>query len=93
RFGGLTAEETARFDVRPPAGREGRISYSSFAERRDWQRFQDAYSDPDSGIHIANKNPVVFPTITSELTYIGTDAVNADIAGTKAALEAVGKSV
>lgn len=93
RFGGLTAEETARFDVRPPAGREGRISYSSFAERRDWQRFQDAYSDPDSGIHIANKNPVVFPTITSELTYIGTDAVDADIAGTKAALEAVGKSV
>ncbi|MDC4232755.1 cobalamin-independent methionine synthase II family protein [Actinomyces sp. B33] len=93
RFGGLSFEDTERFDVRPPAGRAGRLSLSSFAERRDWQRFADAYADPDSGIHIANKNPVRFPTITGELTYIGAEAVDHDIASTKAALAAVGKPV
>ena len=93
RFSGLSLEDTARFDVKPPSGREGRISFSSFAERRDWVRFADAYSSPESGIHIANKNPVAFPTITSELAYIGADAVERDIAGTKAALAAAGKPV
>ena len=77
----------------PPAGRDGRLAFSSFAERRDWQRFADAYADPDSGIHIANRNPIAFPTITGELTYIGAEAVERDIAGTKHALEAVGKPV
>ena len=75
RFGGLSFEDVQRFDVRPPAGRDGRLSFSSFAERRDWQRFADAYADPDSGIHIANRNPIAFPTITGELTYIGAEAV------------------
>jgi len=79
RFGGLSFEDVQRFDVRPPAGRDGRLSFSSFAERRDWQRFADAYADPDSGIHIANRNPIAFPTITGELTYIGAEAVARDI--------------
>ncbi|QPK81767.1 cobalamin-independent methionine synthase II family protein [Schaalia sp. ZJ405] len=91
RLGGLSFEDTQRFDIRPPAGREGRLSFSSFAERRDWQRFADAYADPESGIHIANKNPVRFPTITSELTYIGAEAVDRDIAGITQALTAAGK--
>ena len=82
RFAGLSFEDVQRFDVRPPAGRDGRLSFSSFAERRDWQRFADAYADPDSGIHIANRNPIAFPTITGELTYIGAEAVERDIAGT-----------
>ena len=43
RFGGLSFEDVSRFDVRPPAGRDGRLSFSSFAERRDWVRFADAY--------------------------------------------------
>lgn len=93
RFGGLSFEDVQRFDVRPPAGRDGRLSFSSFAERRDWQRFADAYADPDSGIHIANRNPIAFPTITGELTYIGAEAVERDIAGTKHALAAAGKPV
>ncbi len=93
RFGGLSFEDVQRFDVRPPAGRDGRLSFSSFAERRDWQRFADAYADPDSGIHIANRNPIAFPTITGELTYIGAEAVERDITGTKHALEAAGKPV
>lgn len=91
RFGGLSFEDTQRFDIRPPAGKNGRLSFSSFAERRDWQRFSDAYSDPSSGIHIANKNPIAFPTITGPLTYIGAEAVDRDIVGIQRALEAVGK--
>ena len=71
--------------------RFGGLSFSSFAERRDWVRFADAYADPDSGIHIANRNPVAFPTITGALTYIGEQAVERDIAGVSHALEAAGK--
>ena len=78
RFGGLSFEDVSRFDVRPPAGRDGRLSFSSFAERRDWVRFADAYA-------------VAFPTITGALTYIGEQAVERDIAGVSHALEAAGK--
>lgn len=93
RFGGLSFENSQRYETRPPQGREGRLSFSSFAERRDWRRFADAYSDPESGIHVAHDDAVVFPTITGALTYIGADAVERDIAGVKAGLESVGKPV
>lgn len=49
RFGGLSFENSGGFELRPPAGRDGRLAFSSFAERRDWQRFADAYGDPESG--------------------------------------------
>ena len=93
RFGGLSFENSGGFELRPPAGRDGRLAFSSFAERRDWQRFADAYGDPESGIQIVSDNKVVFPAIVDELTYIGAEAVERDIAGTKHALEAVGKPV
>lgn len=90
RFCGLSLEDTSSFDVKPPSGRKGRISFDSFSQRRDWTTFADAYSDPESGIHIANKNPVAFPTITSEIRYIGKDAVNRDIELTKEGLKKAG---
>ncbi|MCF2706152.1 cobalamin-independent methionine synthase II family protein [Arcanobacterium haemolyticum] len=91
RFSGLELSTDGRFGFAPPAS-EGGIQLASFAERRDWTRFADAYSDPDSGIHVARPSdkPVVFPTITAPLEYIGQDAVKRDIDLTLKALKANG---
>ncbi|MGO3796987.1 MAG: cobalamin-independent methionine synthase II family protein [Pauljensenia sp.] len=89
RFGGLELTEDSRFGMAPPAA-GGRIQLAPFAERRDWQRFADAYSDPESGIHVAKGGSTAFPTITGPLTYIGQDAVQRDIEFVTKALAANG---
>lgn len=85
RFGGLELTTDQRFDMAPPAP-GGTIELAPFSRRRDWERFADAYSDPDSGIHTARKKATAFPTIVAPLTYIGHDAVQRDIDGLKKAL-------
>ncbi|WP_182050039.1 cobalamin-independent methionine synthase II family protein [Changpingibacter yushuensis] len=91
RFSGLELSTDARFGFAPPAS-EGDIQLAPFSDRRDWLKFADAYGDPDSGIHTARESsgPVVFPTITAPLNYVGQDAVNRDIALTLKALNANG---
>lgn len=92
RFGGLEMSDDPRFGFAPPAA-GGKIQLASFSERRDWVKFADAYSDPDSGIHVARSSGAqAFPTITQPLTYIGQDAVQRDISLTLKALEANGLS-
>ncbi len=87
RFGGLELTTDQRFDMAPPAA-GGKIALAPFSNRRDWERFADAYSDPDSGIHVARegRKASTFPTIVAPLTYIGQDAVQRDIDGLKKAL-------
>lgn len=87
RFGGLELTTDQRFDMAPPAP-GGKIELAPFSRRRDWERFSDAYSDPDSGIHVARQGQKksAFPTIVAPLTYIGQDAVQRDIDGLKKAL-------
>lgn len=89
RFGGLSMTTDERFEMAPPAP-GGKVKLAPFSQRRDWVRFADAYSDPDSGIHTARQTETAFPTITGPLTYIGQDAVRADIDGLLAALKANG---
>ncbi|AFV87892.1 Methionine synthase II (Cobalamin-independent) [Acidipropionibacterium acidipropionici ATCC 4875] len=89
RFGGLELTTDERFDMAPPAP-GGKVKLASFSQRRDWVRFADAYGDPASGIHTANQKETAFPTITGPLTYIGQDAVAADIDGLLSALKAQG---
>ncbi|AXE37237.1 cobalamin-independent methionine synthase II family protein [Acidipropionibacterium virtanenii] len=91
RFGGLELTTDTRFEMAPPAS-GGTVKLAPFAQRRDWVRFADAYSDPDSGIHTARQSETAFPTITGPLTYIGQDAVAADVDGLLRALEANGLS-
>lgn len=89
RFGGLELSTDERFDMAPPAA-GGKVQLAPFSERRDWVRFRDAYSDPESGIHVARSGPTVFPTITGPLTYIGQEAVHRDIDFVTRALAANG---
>jgi 5-methyltetrahydropteroyltriglutamate--homocysteine methyltransferase len=92
RLGGL---ELGRFDLmRDRAGAKGsvgdRVALASFGERRDWQLFADAYNDPHAGVAPravdAPPGPALFPACTGKLTYIGHDAIAADIAHFKTAL-------
>ena len=78
----------------PPARRpSGKLELDAMTDRRDWAAFADAYADPTSGIHIANRRPWVFPTVTGPLSYTGADLVARDIALTKRGLEAAGKTL
>lgn len=93
RLGGLTAGSEDRW--RPAAdepvirSEPGNIRLASFAHRRDRARFQDAYENPEFGV-LAKRAKSIQPTITGPLSYIGQDAVAADIAGLRAALDDVG---
>ncbi|HTO59258.1 MAG TPA: hypothetical protein VMJ74_15770, partial [Pseudomonadales bacterium] len=98
RLGGL---ELGRFDLMRDRARaknsaSDRVALASFGERRDWQRFADAYGDPNAGVAPraagAAPGPALFPTCTGELTYIGHDAIAADIAHFKTALAQNGLS-
>ena len=87
RLGGLDLRTDPQFSVEP-APSSGKVKLASFGERRDWQAFSDAYSDPASGIHIAtDQGPEAFPVITGPLTYIGADAVRHDVEGLTHALD------
>jgi 5-methyltetrahydropteroyltriglutamate--homocysteine methyltransferase len=64
---------------------------STFADRRDRARFAAAYSDPDSGI-TTGPRPMNWPFAVEPVSYVGHDAIAADIANFKAALAANGVS-
>src|SRR6202453_2279557 len=70
--------------------RPGQITLASFGERRDWQRFSDAYGDPSSGAALPNRAAVA-PVCRGPITYQGQDDVQRDIADLKAALAAAGQ--
>ena len=65
----------------------GNIKLTSFADRRDWVEFADAYQDPESGIQIG-KNATAFPSATGPISYTGQAALASDIANLKAGLAA-----
>jgi len=62
---------------------------TSFADRRDRLKFAAAYADPDSGITTGPRAPL-WPVCVGPLTYTGGEAIQADIAHMKAALDAAG---
>lgn len=89
RLGGLELARTSLSEIEPRGGEPGEVRLSSFGDRRDRQRFADAYNDPESGASTGNRGPV-FPVCTGPLTYVGHDAVRADIAAFRTALESAG---
>ena len=93
RLGGL---ELAEFDIAGIAqakSRPGEITLASFGERRDWQRFADAYGDPSSGASLPNRDAMpMAPVCRGPITYTGQEAVRRDIADLKAALAATGQT-
>ncbi|HSZ90478.1 MAG TPA: cobalamin-independent methionine synthase II family protein [Acetobacteraceae bacterium] len=90
RLGGLRVGE---FMYRmPPQRRQGdEIILTAFPDRRDRNLFPTAYADPDSGVSSNRGGPGMrLPVCVEKLTYTGHDAIAADIAHFKAALQASG---
>jgi len=89
RLGGLDLGGPGLYELPARRSRPGEVVLTSFADRRDRVRFARAYADPDSGI-TTGPRPSTHPVCVAPLTYIGQDAIAADITRFKAALAAAG---
>jgi 5-methyltetrahydropteroyltriglutamate--homocysteine methyltransferase len=89
RLGGLEIVEDLMLDIPQAKAKPGEISLVSFAERRDWNMFGEAYGDPSSGAALPNP-PTAAPVARGPITYIGQDEIQRDIRNMKAAMEAAG---
>lgn len=86
RLGGLTPTDEDRWnDAEKHRSSPGHIVLTSFPDRRDRERFRDAYEDPTAGV-LAHRNTVSQPKITGPLTYTGQEAVAGDIRRVKDAM-------
>ena len=81
----------------PTAPPKGTIPLATFMQRRDWNKFADAYGDPEAGIAAKAKSRkeepeigMMLPVCTEPLTYTGQAEIERDIANLKAGLEASG---
>jgi 5-methyltetrahydropteroyltriglutamate--homocysteine methyltransferase len=92
RLGGLELSELDIAGIPQAKARPGEITLASFGERRDWQRFAEAYGDPGSGASLPNRKHAnqLAPVCRGPITYTGHEAVQRDIADLKAALGASG---
>ena len=89
RLGGLELDEVALLEAPQARPKPGEVALASFAERRDWQQFSEAYDDPSSGAALPNRPPVT-PVARGPVTYTGQEMVQRDIANFKAALDSQG---
>src|ERR1700730_7443701 len=92
RLGGLELVEMALWNVRQVSEpRPGELVLGTFAERRDWNEFLDAYMDPHSGAALPDVGlGEAAPVCRGPITYQGHDALQRDIANVKAGLDAAG---
>ena len=89
RLGGLEFfAEPSAFDTTPRRSRPGQVVLTSFGDRRDRSQFAAAYADPESGITTGPRAPA--PRCVAPITYTGHEAIAADIANFKAAMQAAG---
>jgi 5-methyltetrahydropteroyltriglutamate--homocysteine methyltransferase len=88
RLGGLAAGGLTLYEMEPKRSSPGTVVLTSFGDRRDRGRFAAAYNDPESGITTGPRPPS--PVCVDKLSYIGHEAIQADIARFKAALAAAG---
>jgi 5-methyltetrahydropteroyltriglutamate--homocysteine methyltransferase len=89
RLGGLELTDVALLSSAQARPKPGEVALASFAERRDWQRFAEAYDDPRSGAALPNRPPVT-PVARGPITYTGQEAIQRDIVHFKGALESQG---
>jgi 5-methyltetrahydropteroyltriglutamate--homocysteine methyltransferase len=90
RLSGLELVDTAMYDNMPLADpNPGEVTLGSFNDRREWQHFGDAYSDPSSGCALPNR-PSVTPVCRGPITYTGRAEIQRDIVNLKAGLKAQG---
>jgi 5-methyltetrahydropteroyltriglutamate--homocysteine methyltransferase len=91
RLGGLVLG-TEIYKVPPRRSEPGQVRLTSFSDRRDRQLFATAYADPHSGVSTVppGSGGMKLPVCTGPLTYTGQEAIRADIAHFKTALQAAG---
>ncbi|GLB68033.1 cobalamin-independent methionine synthase II family protein [Arthrobacter mangrovi] len=90
RLGGLEATDVDRWaDTEVHRSSPGNIVLTTFTDRRDRVKFNDAYTDPSSGI-LAHRKSVKQPKIAGPLTYTGQDLVASDVENLKKGLAAAG---
>ena len=89
RLDGLELGGPGLYEMPARRARPGEIALTSFADRRDRQRFAAAYADPELGI-TTGPRARNWPVCVGPLTYKGHAAIAADIANFKAGLAACG---
>jgi 5-methyltetrahydropteroyltriglutamate--homocysteine methyltransferase len=89
RLDGLELGGPGLYEMPARRARPGEIVLTSFADRRDRQRFAAAYADPESGI-TTGPRARNWPVCIGALSYKGHAAIAADIANFKAGLAACG---
>jgi 5-methyltetrahydropteroyltriglutamate--homocysteine methyltransferase len=89
RLSNLTIEDIDRDTMPVHRSSPGNTVLSTFADRRDRERFKTAYGDPDSGI-TTGPRPMNWPFAVGPVKYSGQGAIAHDIANFKAALKANG---
>jgi 5-methyltetrahydropteroyltriglutamate--homocysteine methyltransferase len=88
RLCGLAFDTSGPYDTTPRRSRPGEVVLTTFGDRRDRTRFAAAYADPESGITTGPRPPA--PMCVAPIAYTGHDAINADIANFKQAMQAAG---
>ena len=90
RLGGLTITDEDRWANEDKIrSTPGNIQLTSFQDRRDRERFREAYEDPDAGV-LVGRAAVGNPKFTGPITYIGKEQVETDVKLLKDAIEAAG---
>ena len=89
RLGGLDLAGPGLHDAAPKRAKAGEVVLTSFADRRDRTKFLPVYQDPDGGVY-TGPPMAQWPVCTGPVVYKGHDAIKADIAHFKAALQAAG---
>jgi 5-methyltetrahydropteroyltriglutamate--homocysteine methyltransferase len=89
RLEGLELSGPGLYEMPARRARPGEVVLTSFADRRDRQRFAAAYADPESGI-TTGPRARNWPVCVGPLSYKGHAAIAADIANFKAGLAACG---
>jgi 5-methyltetrahydropteroyltriglutamate--homocysteine methyltransferase len=84
RLGGLDPNGPGLYDMPARRAQPGEVVLTSFADRRDRQRFAAAYADPESGI-TTGPRASRWPVCCGPLTYTGHDAIARDIATSRRA--------
>lgn len=90
RLGGLELSvDAAEVKQNPP--KSGNVRLTTFANRRDWTAFAEAYGDPESGVSPRRGGRrLMLPVCTGPLSYTGQEAIKTDIENFKVALAAAG---
>ncbi|GAA3598783.1 cobalamin-independent methionine synthase II family protein [Agrococcus terreus] len=89
RVEGLEVTGEDIFTQEPVRSEPGNVRLTSFPDRRDWQRFADAYLDPEHPL-LESTPATAFPATTGALRYIGQEAIAADVRNLRAGLDASG---